>query len=66
MEYFKVKIDQAGGKYGNFKCPRCGQTALFKFTAASGWCDFCGASYLKTTMSVDLTDAEKANLDLIG
>jgi len=42
----KVKIKQAGGKYGEFVCPVCGyDKAAYKFTAASGWCDKCEAHF---------------------
>jgi ribosomal protein L37AE/L43A len=45
MKVVKVKIEQAGGKYGLFSCPVCQAQANYKFTAASGWCDACDSSF---------------------
>ncbi|WP_034435862.1 hypothetical protein [Candidatus Contendibacter odensensis] len=56
---FRFKIEQAGGKYGSFICAVCGSSnAYYKFSAGSGGCDTCGASYIRVE-GVDLTVADK-------
>ena len=48
MSRTKVKITQAGGKYGVFDCPTCSSEAYFKFTASMGFCNTCESTFAYT------------------
>lgn len=57
----RVRVEQAGGKYGRFECPKCGHPAMYKFTASVGDCDGCGAYWFAALeTATDFYDAKKS------
>lgn len=50
-----TRIDQAGGKYGRFLCPICGEGLVdYKFTAGSGGCRTCKTNFYSCGSRPDL------------
>jgi hypothetical protein len=43
---FIAKVEQSGGKHGDFECPVCGGWAEYKFSASAGGCPDCGAVFV--------------------
>lgn len=57
LQTVKVKIEQAGGKYGVFRCPFCGWNVDYSFSASFAICDTCEAEFLSE--SAHFWDASK-------
>jgi phage FluMu protein Com len=56
-KYSGVLIRQAGGKYGEFDCPKCGAlNQYWKFSANNGHCEECDTAYQAFSILVSAGD----------
>lgn len=46
LQTVKVKIEQAGGKFGIFDCPFCGDSIGYSFSHGFAICDVCDMEFL--------------------